>query len=52
MLFIYEIEVFFWKCEHLSIFQLYFPFGDKGVQFIYILYLELLSSMNYESLRI
>ena len=41
--FIYKIEVFFWKCEHVSIFQLYFPFLD---------HLEMLSSMNCESSRI
>ena len=51
-LFIYEIEVFFWKCEHFSIFQLYFPFLDQGVQLIYALHFELLSSMNYEHSQI
>ena len=26
----YEIEVFFWKCKHVEVFQFYFPFLDKG----------------------
>ena len=36
ILFIYKIEVFFWKCEHVSIFQLCFPLGNK----VYVLYMS------------
>jgi hypothetical protein len=42
----------FWKCEQVTVFQLYFPFGVQGLPFIYVLKAELLSWMNYEPSRV
>ena len=42
----------FWKCEQVTVFQLYFPLGVQGLPFIYVLKAELLSWMNYEPSRV